>query len=402
MNRMTKAANVVGLTALVAAAILAGCGGGDDSVPSAAPAVPEGGPLAADTPQAKAYNDAGAAFAAGSANPIHQWAYRVWCQTGYRTAPKTGVDGIDALVDPSVDLVTPKGFTSQAESATPMPAGGVRFLDNAWYFGTDGTGMVLVQTATGNLLMFDALTSAADMDSQVLAQMRTLGLDPARITHIFVGHEHGDHYGGVNRIIRDFAPKAKVVASVPASAAIATARQTAQTATYTGTADEQAKAKADRLLSIPDRIDVTVAAGADQDQGAAEIEVEAGVKVVAMLTPGHTAGQMNVIVPVLHANKTEKLLIWSGNDARKENTDLYASSAYFVEGFVVTSHATAWINTHGYQGAAFGHLRRMKANASYPNYFLMGEEGVRRWVGIFASCNRALAQRYRDGTWKSM
>lgn len=393
-------ARLAGVSALLAAVVACGGGGGGET---AAPAVPPaGGPLKADLALAKSYDSAAKAYTVGTDNPIHHWMYRVWCETGYRTAPRTGVDGVDALTDRTRDLVTPRGFTAQSESSTPMPAGGVQFMDNAWYFGTDGTGMIVVQTPSGNLLMFDALGNAADMQSQVIDQMRVAGLNPALVTHIFIGHEHGDHYGGVNLVLRDHAPAAKVVAGEPAAVAIAAARARAETATYTGTAAEQQAAKEARLFNIPVRVDVTVAAAPDQDHGVAYLEVEAGLQVVAMLTPGHTLGQLNVIVPVQHKGATEKLLVWSGNDASNARTDLYASSSNYIDGFVVQEKVTAWFNTHAYQGALFGHLRRMKADSSYPNYIVMGEEGVRRWMGIFTNCNRALAQRYRDGTWESM
>ena len=121
-----------------------------------------------------------------------------------------------------------------------------------------------------------------------------------------------------------------------------------------------------------------------------------------MMTPGHTNGAIQVIVPVMHKGKQEKLLVWSGNDANRANTDLYATGARFVERYVVTEKPTAWVNTHTYQGAVHGHLLKLKSDPAAPNPMIMGEDGVRRWITIFGNCNRALAQRYRDGTWISM
>jgi metallo-beta-lactamase class B len=409
----TRTAQIAG-AAIAGTIIVAACGGGSDPVPVLAPAsapapapapaptVPEGGPVAPDKPLAKAYNDAAKALAVGTDNPILAWTYRVWCETGYRTAPKTGVNGIDALVDPSVDLVTPRGFTAQSESSTPYPAGGVRFLDNAWVFGTDGTAMVVVRTPSGNFILFDALNSVADMQSQVIDQMRFAGLDTSRITHVFVGHEHGDHYAGVNLAAR-LSPNLKVIAGAPAAEAIAKARSAAETRTYAGTSDEQAAARANALDRIPQKVDITIPAASDMEQGAMRLQLESDLEVVVMMTPGHTNGAIQVIVPVVHQGKTEKLLVWSGNDASNDNTDKYASGANLVEAFVVKEQPTAWINTHTYQGAVFGHLRRLAASPNTaPNPMLMGVDGVRRWAGIFAACNRALAERYRDGTWNEM
>lgn len=397
---MSSKTNRTKLAAAIAAAAAS-------SVPALLPTayaqtVPPGGPVAPDSPMARSYNDAAKAFTVGTENPIIHWMYRVWCETGYRTAPRTGVNGIDALVDPSVDLVTPRGFTAQSESGTPYPLGGVRFLDNAWVFGTDGTAMVVVRTPNGSFLMFDALNSVSDFQALVVDQMRFAGLDTSRISHVFVGHEHGDHYSGVNLAMR-LSPNLKVVAGEPAAVAMTAARMQAQNRTYSGTPEQQAAARAAALDRIPSRIDITVPAGANMDQGVRRFLVEQGVEVVVMMAPGHTDGAIQVIVPVEHKGKVEKLLVWSGNDANNANTDKYASGARIVENFVAKEQPTAWINTHTYQGAVFGHLRRIYANpATAPNPMLMGVDGVRRWAGIFAQCNRALAQRYRDGTWLEM
>jgi len=281
-----------------------------------------------------------------------------------------------------------------------MPAGGAKFMDNAWYFGTDVTGMVVVRLPDGGLVMFDALTTPADMQAQTLDQMKTIGLDPAKVKYVFIGHEHGDHYGGVN-LVRSLAPGALVVASTPAAASIAAARTSAETRTYTGTPAEQAAAKAARLFAIPDKIDITVDAFAGVATGMKRVKVAEGVEVVSMLAPGHTLGQMNVIVPVVHQGQTRKLLIWSGNDSI-QRADQYAASTDFVADLGIKEGADSFINTHGYQSAIFGHLRKLKANAAAPNPMLMGTEGLRRYFGIYANCQRALAQRVRDGTWQAM
>lgn len=220
-----SARTLLAVAAACIAVATAGCG---DATSQAADSVHFGGPLAADLPLAKAYDDAARALAESTDNPILKWEYRIWCQTGYRTTREGGTgQPIDQPVNSDVDLVSPTGFVDTALDK-PMPEGGVRFMDNAWYFGTRVTGMVVVRNPDGSLLMFDALTNARDMQAKTLDQMRAAGLDPSRVTHIFIGHEHADHYGGVNLVRRDHAPNAKVVATVPAAAAIVSARARAE------------------------------------------------------------------------------------------------------------------------------------------------------------------------------
>lgn len=406
-----KTATLQAAAVCLACVLVAACGGGSggggrsfgvgEAQAQSTPTTPFGGPLAADLPLAKAYDEAAKAMAATTDNPILKWEYRIWCQTGYRTVGEAGTgQPIDAPADPTVDLVSPMGFVD-TNLATAMPPGGVQFMDNAWYFGTDLTGMVVVRTPDGNLLMFDALTNANDMKTQTVDQMKSVGLDPSRVTHIFVGHEHFDHYGGVELIRRDYSPNVKVIASAPAVKTISAARARAESRTYTGTPEQQAAARSAALLNIPSRFDVAVPPYEGYDMGMQRINVATNTDVVAMLAPGHTPGQLNVVVPVIHQGKVRKLLIWSGND-NIDAADQYAASTDFVQGIAFKEGTDSFINTHGYQGAIFGHLKKLKANPSGPNPLLMGVEGIQRYFSIYSNCQRAEAQRLRDGTWKAL
>lgn len=410
MSTKNRAARPVSAVCL-AAALIAGCGGsGGDSGAAAvgvgnaqaqANVVPYGGPLAADMPLAKAYDEAAKAMAATTDNPILKWEYRVWCQTGYRTKAEGGTgQPVDLPLDPTKDLVSPTGFL-HTDLSRVMPAGGVQFMDNAWYFGTDLTGMVVVRTPDGNLVMFDALTTAGDMQTQTIDQMKAIGLDPARVTHIFIGHEHSDHYGGIELIKRDYAPNVRVIATAPAAQTIASARARVLTRTFTGTPAEQLAARNTALFNVPEKIDIIVKPYEGYAMGMQRIPVANATDVVAMLAPGHTPGQLNVVVPVNHQGKTRKLLIWSGND-NIDVADQYAASTDFVQGIAFKEGTDSFINTHGYQGAVFGHLRNLKANPSGPNPLLMGVDGLQRYFSIYANCQRAEAQRLRDGTWKAL
>lgn len=362
----------------------------------AAEEVPWGGPLAPDQPLAKAYGDAARALADVDDNPMIRWQYRVWCQTGYRSPGSAGTgQPVDQLVDPATDFVSPKGFLYR-DHVRPMPAGGVQFLDNAWYFGTDFTGLVLVRTPDG-LIMLDALTTPDDMRTQFLDQAAAAGLDPRDIRYVFLGHHHGDHVGGANLIRDEYAPRAKFVMGQPDAAVIK-----AQHADLKKHKDEytQEEYRA-RLARLPSRIDIEIEAYPGHTVGMERIQVGRRTTAVAMLAPGHTDGQMCVIVPVVHQGETHKLVVWSGND-NIENAAQYAVSADFVQGLAGQEGADVFINTHAYQGAVYSHLRALKANPSAPNPLLMGRAGVQRHIEIFGNAHRALAQRLIDGTWKAM
>lgn len=368
---------------------------------------PAGGPLRPDGPLARSYVEAARALAAADDNPIVRWNFRVWCETGYRTVGEAGTGQIiDKPVNRERDMVSPKGFIDPRDDR-PMPAGGVRFMDNVWYFGTDLTGMVVVKVREG-LILFDALTNRADMQSQGIDQMKAAGLDPSAIRYIFIGHEHPDHYGGINLILENYAPGAKIVATDIAASAILEMREGIAAGSIAprlfgrptvGLTPDQVKALA--LDGIPARIDVRVSSAPDMPVGTRRFDLGGGTSVLAIQMPGHTKGQMQLVVPVEYKGKNEKILLWSGND----NFDFaagYAASTDFVRAVARWEGVSAFINTHGYQGAAFSHLRDLKRNPSEPNPFVMGVEGVQRILGVYGECQRAQAARKAEGSWLAL
>lgn len=372
------------------------------------------GPLTSDQPLARGYNDAAKSLSLVDDNPLIRWEYRIWCETGYRSPEDAGTGQVvDLPVDIMRDYVSPKGFFHSKGARRLMPAGGVQFLDNAWYFGADGLGVVVVKTP-GGLLVFDTMGKPEDFEMVVLSEMPAAGLDPKDISYVFLGHHHWDHIGGVN-LIHEFAPEAKVVMGEPDAQIIDRARQALLTnkmpdndidkkAIFVWNAKPEtsaalAKLYADRLRTIPDKIDILVKAEPGLKTGSLKLRTGPKTEVVAVLTPGHTPGQMSVIVPVEHQGVMRNLLVMSGND-NPDEAARYAASMDYLRSVAAQVGADTLINTHAYQSAMFYHLRQLKADPSGPNPFVMGNDGVGRFIGIFAECQRAMDNRLKDGTWQ--
>lgn len=367
-----------------------------------------GGPLRPDGAVSHAYVESARALAGADDNPIIRWNFRVWCETGYRTVGEAGAGQVvDKPVDRDHDIVSPKGFVDPTDDR-PMPAGGVRFMDNAWYFGTDLTGMVVLKVPEG-LVLFDALSNREDMQSQGIDQMKVVGLDPSTIRYVIIGHEHPDHYGGINLILEKYAPDAKVVASEVAATAILNLRKGIES----GSAQPRlfgrppakkltpAQVKARALDGIPTRIDMRVGSAPDMPVGLQRIDLGGGTSLLAIQMPGHTPGQMQLIAPARYKGKSEKILLWSGNDNFAFAAG-YAASTDFVRAVARWEGASAFINTHAYQGTEFAQLRALKRDGAGPNPFVMGTEGVQRFLGVFAECQRAQAARRAEGSWLAL
>jgi glyoxylase-like metal-dependent hydrolase (beta-lactamase superfamily II) len=389
-----------------AAALLAPPGHGQAAEPR-----PIRGPWKPDLPLAKAYDSAARALAMADDNPLIRWEYRVWCETGYRNPADAGTGQVvDEPADIRRDLVSPKGFFHSQHARRPMPPGGVRFLDNAWLFGADGLGVVVVRSPDG-LLVFDTMTSPEEFEQAVLREMPAAGLDPKEIAYVFLGHYHNDHTGGAN-LIRAIAPNAKFVMGEPdarivdlARADLLNGREPDASAAFARgprptTPEGLAALRDKRLRALPDLVDVRVAPQPGLRTGATPIRVGPRTEVMAVLNPGHTPGQMSVIVPVEHRGRIHKLLVFSGNDQPAEAAQ-YAISTDYLRSVAAAEGADVFINTHPYQSALFYHLRRLQADPAAPNPLVMGTAGVDRYLAIFADCQRAVRERLKDGTWQA-
>jgi glyoxylase-like metal-dependent hydrolase (beta-lactamase superfamily II) len=378
------------------------------------------GALYPDSAISQGHNDAAKALAMVDDNPLIRWTHRVWCETGYHNINNLGTGQVaDPLPDPERDLVSPNGFyyraaqaaafykaTGRGEYNAQLPKGGVKFMDNAWALGENDLASVVVRLPNGDLLLFDTL-APGDMEKQVLQEMPLAGLDPKRITHIFIGHSHRDHYGTVN-VVKKLAPNAIVVAGAPDANFLRKARQavidkTAPLPSSLGANPTQAAINsyyAAQLSELPEKIDLEIPAMQGFTSGMLRIPVGNGQEVVGILNPGHSVGQISVIVPVTRNGKAHKLLVWSGND-RISEAALYARSADFARLVAEQEGADAWFNTHIYQQALFSHLRQVAADPSIDTPLIMGTNGVSRLLGIFADCQRAGAQRFAEKTWTS-
>src|SRR5215469_7381042 len=82
----------------------------------------------------------------------------------------------------------------RANSPNDPPIEPTKIFDNVYVIGNQGTAAYVIQTSEG-LLMIDSLP-ADQTETQLLPGFQKLGLDPAKVKIIVVGHGHADHFGG--------------------------------------------------------------------------------------------------------------------------------------------------------------------------------------------------------------
>ena len=157
----------------------------------------------------------------------------------------------------------------------------IRVFDNLYYFGFNDVGSWAIATSDG-IILIDALNSSQEAEEIVIPGLRTMGLDPAQIKHVLVGHGHNDHVGGVS-YIQDMYESAQIMLTGP---------------------DWDLALAGER----PDRPRPTRDAVATHGQ-----KVTLGDTTVTLaVTPGHTPGSLGFFIPVTHNGASHTVLLLSG------------------------------------------------------------------------------------------
>jgi len=99
------------------------------------------------------------------------------------------------------DLTAPFDFFCVPGNARPNnfsapPLEPVRLFDNLYAAGNSETLVYAITTSEG-IVLIDSGT-AAEVESVLIPGLVELGLDPADVSHVLLGHGHSDHYGGAS------------------------------------------------------------------------------------------------------------------------------------------------------------------------------------------------------------
>lgn len=101
------------------------------------------------------------------------------------------------------DLLVPFEFFCVPGNARPNdfsapPLEPVRIFDNLYAMGNSES-VVYALTTSDGIVLFDA-GHPGDLDSLLLPGLEALGLNPADIKYVLLGHGHNDHYGGAAQL----------------------------------------------------------------------------------------------------------------------------------------------------------------------------------------------------------
>ena len=172
------------------------------------------------------------------------------------------------------------GPVAAAPAAWTQPMAPFRVIDNVYYVGSVGIAAWIIKTPAG-LILLDA--GMPDYAPAVEANIRTLGFKLSDVKILLNSHAHFDHSGGLARIKADTG--ARLIAS-------AGDRDALERGVYPGWEQDHS------FDAPPVRVDQIV-----DDGGVVAL---GGVRLTAMITPGHSAGCTNYLLTVHDTNRRER------------------------------------------------------------------------------------------------
>jgi metallo-beta-lactamase class B len=249
-----------------------------------------------------------------------------------------------------------------------------KIFDNVYAIGNAGTVAYVIQTS-GGLLMIDAL-GANQVESDLLPGFAKLGLDPAQVKTILVGHGHADHFGGSAYFQERFGSKVYV------SAADWTLMETPPRGRGPGAPAPAAPPKRDGELR--DGESVTLG----------------NVSVRAVAVPGHTPGSMGFVIPVIDRGERHVAALFGGswltpgllND---EAMKTYITSVARFRQATAAAGVDAWLQNHPLMVPFQDWLTRLSSRGrNDANPFVVGRADYQKFLDVMEGCSRiALARR---------
>ena len=246
----------------------------------------------------------------------------------------------------------------------------VQAFDNLYYIGLRQNGAWVLKTSAG-LILLDSLYPE-DTQTRVLPNMKKLGLDPAQVKYVIVGHAHSDHMGGAKYFQDTYG--AKVV-------------MTAEDWDFALKGGEAGDPK-----YVPRR-DVVARDGDKITLGDTTVSI--------YFTPGHTPGALSAILPVRDKGAAHMAAWWGGpqwglrNKPVREREILENSFQHFGP-IAAAAKVDVALESHPFLSNMIVALTGMKARKpGAPNPLVLGTEGYGRYFTVWHECARANMDRYK-------
>ena len=247
----------------------------------------------------------------------------------------------------------------------------VKIFDNMYFIGYNTIGAWVIPTNQG-ILMIDALNNEKDAVEIIEPSLKKIGLNPANVKTIIVGHGHFDHFGGAPYFQQKYGTK--IAMSKVDWDMIEKPNPNAR------------GPQANR--PIPKR-DVEVT----QDNQKITVGDET---ITVRITPGHTPGSLAYYIPVKDHGKAITVLMLSGANITPDRASLTAFDSALD--YAKQVKAQALINGHpGLFGNETGWMEQIREMPNQPNPFVLTVDQFAKFSDIMKDCaeSRLVALDYK-------
>jgi metallo-beta-lactamase class B len=249
-----------------------------------------------------------------------------------------------------------------------------KIFDNVYVIGNAGTVVYVVQTSSG-LVMLDSLGSA-QLDTQLLPGFQKLGLDPATVRAVIMGHGHADHFGGSSY----FQDKG---ARIYISEADWNLMDTPPPGRGGQPAPPQVRPKRDQVVADGQPI------------------VIGDFRVTPVAIPGHTPGSMGYIFPVKDNGRTRMAAMYGGTiltpgPISDEGLATYLKSVARFKDATSKAKVEIVMQNHPLMDPVQPKLEKMQSRRSGdPNPWVVGESNYQKFLDVMAQCTEVNIARRR-------
>jgi metallo-beta-lactamase class B len=259
----------------------------------------------------------------------------------------------------------------RANSPTDPVITPTKVFDNLYVIGRTSTAVWVVTTSAGAVLIDSGYGD--QLESVLLPGMKTLGLDPANVKYVIVGHGHGDHFGGAAYFQQR---GARVVMAGPDWDLVETPLPAGRGAAAVEPPKRDVVAVEGQAITVGD------------------------VAFTPVMIPGHTPGSMGVIFPIKDGNASRIAGLFGGSiltPGRISDDGLrqYIASVDHWGDVTRRMKVDVEIQNHPMYDGFLTKLEQLKTRKpGAANPFVVGSDSYQRFVSVMSTCTKAqLARR---------
>jgi metallo-beta-lactamase class B len=254
----------------------------------------------------------------------------------------------------------------RGNSATDPEIAPTKIFDNVYVIGNAGTTVYVVQTSNG-LVMLDSL-GTAQLETQLLPGFKKLGLDPANVRAVIMGHGHADHFGGSPYFQEKFGARIYV------SEADWNLMDNPPPGRGGQPPAPQVRPKRDQVVADGQAI------------------VIGDFRVTPVAIPGHTPGSMGYIFPVKDNGRTRMAAMYGGTiltpgPISDEGLATYLTSVARFKDATSKAKVEIVMQNHPLMDPVQPKLEKMQSRKSGdPNPWVVGEANYQKFLDVMYQC----------------